>query len=334
MDEDTAAVAVVSTAKKVIDVDDRHSLEELIFSTSSAALEAAGWTVDDIDDVVLSGNDEIDGRVISVMPSAGPAGGVGRDTTMIASIADQALVYSYLRLKAGQCRRLLVVGWAKPSESVDADRVELMAAEPYLLRGIGMNQTIAAALQASTWGVRPADEAEVLVWPLTRDGLPRRGDSVYAAVLAIEGAFESGTEDAWVVDAGWTTMSYELGSRDLSRLESLELAVKQIELRNPAAGPSTWSFVEVGADSQPAVDRVVQTLALRDGVAVNSIGSLSEIPTSPHVAGLGRMIAAINDLKGDSSGELRYSAGIGFHGFASQGATVMVFASQKKGVTA
>ena len=214
------AIAVISTCSTVVENESTRSLEEMIFDTSTAALKSAGLEAQELDGVVLSGNDEIDGRVITIMSAAGPAGGVNRDTTMIASSGDHALIYGYLRLKSGQGKNVLVVGWAKPSESVDPDRVELMSAEPYLLRPIGMNKTIAAALQASTWvtGSDSYESSETVVWPLRREDLPARGDSVYAAVLAVEGEFSAGSELAWIIDAGWATMSYELGERDLSDL--------------------------------------------------------------------------------------------------------------------
>lgn len=335
-DESTAraSVAVVSTAKTVSLRESGKSLEEMIFETTSRALSAANLTIDDIDDVVLSGNDEIDGRVISCMPSAGPAGGVGRDTTMIASSGDHALVYAYLRLLAAQSKRLLVVGWSKPSESVDPDRAELMAAEPFLLRGIGMNHTIAAALQASRLAVLHEPQGEVVAWPLGRDDLPGRGDSVFAAVLALEGQFERGTERAWILDAGWVTGPYELGSRDLGEFSALELATDQIRRRTPSASPEFWDAVEIAADSKPAVSEAARALQLPVDVPVNGSGSVEQKPTSPYVAGLGRMIEAIDQVGDAGRGMDRVVAGVGFNGFAGQGATVMVFSSTKDGVSA
>lgn len=335
----TPAIAVVSAYSTIINNDSSRSLEELIFDTSTGALTAAGLTAEDLDSVVLSGNDQIDGRVISIMPAAGPAGGVDRDTTMIASSGDHALTYAYLRLKAGQGKNVLVVGWAKPSESVDPDRAELMSAEPYLLRPIGMNNTIAAALQASTWAKEETspEPAEMIAWPLRREDLPARGDAVHAVVLAVEGGFPDGAELAWILDTGWATVSYELGTRDLGDLGSLRLAVEQISARTPDAGCDRWDAVEIGGDSEFAVRAAARMLRIRDGVAINGSGTLREKPTSPHVSGLGRMLAAAEAVRHTpepTTGQgtkARVTAGIGFNGFAGQGATVMVFSSSKGG---
>lgn len=334
------AIAVVSACSTAIENETSRSLEEMIFDTTTTALSAAGLEAHDLDGIVLSGNDEIDGRVISIMSASGPAGGVDRDTTMIASSGDHALIYGYLRLKAGQGKNVLVVGWAKPSESVDPDRVELMAAEPYLLRQVGMNNTIAAALQASTW-VSPDDAKvsdETTAWPLEKKDLPGRGDSVHAAVLAVEGEFPDGEELAWIVDTGWATVSYEIGTRDLGDLSALRLATEQIARRNAGAAPEHWDAVEIGGDSEFTVQAVKRTLSVREDAEVNVSGSLQEQLTSPHVAGLGRMFAAIRavgkspDGGGESRGS-RIAAGVGFNGYAGQGASVMVF-SNSKGATA
>ena len=330
------AVAVISTSSIVVENESTRSLEEMIFASSTAALESAGMEAQDLDGVVLSGNDQVDGRVISIMAAAGPAGGVNRDTTMIASSGDHALIYGYLRLKSGQGKNVLVVGWAKPSESVDPDRVELMSAEPYLLRPIGMNNTIAAALQASIWVSRgdSQESSETVAWPIRREDLPARGDVVHAAVLAVEGEFSAGSELAWIVDAGWATISYEIGTRDLSDLSSLRLAADQIVSRTPGAGPDHWDAVEIGGDSEFAVREAARMLAIREDADINASGSLHEQLTSPHVSGLGRMIAAIRAAKKppESSGAStkgRVTAGVGFNGFAGQGAAVMVFSTSK-----
>lgn len=324
---------MISAVSTVVEVESSRSLEEMLFDTTTAALAAAGLTVSDLDSIVLGGNDQTDGRVISIMAGAGPTGGVHRDTTMIASSADHALVYGYLRLKAGQGTKVMVVGWAKPSESVDPDRAELMSAEPYLLRQVGMNNTIAAALQASRWvssGDETPTDAQPVAWPLARTDLPGRGDTVHAVILAAEDDFPQGTELAWVVDAGWATTTYEIGARDLADLGALRAALGQIMKRTPSASPESWTDVEIGADSEPAVRAVVRSLPLQAGVAVNASGTIHDVLTSPFVSGMGRMTAAIRNVGAVGTLERpRISAGIGFNGFAGQGATVMVFSSSK-----
>ena len=304
----------------------------MIFETSTRALKSIGLSAADIDAFVLGGNDQIDGRVISIMPSAGPAGGVNHDTTMIASSGAHALIYAYLRIMAGQSKRVLVASWAKPSESVDPDRAELMSAEPYLLRTVGMNETIAAALQASRFlnGKEVTASEAFVAWPLTKKELPGRGDSVHVVILAQEGLFNDGSQMAWIVDAGWATSSYELGARDLADQESLQIACNQITKRNSEAAPKNWNAVEVGAASEYAVNAVKEQLPLKVGVSVNASGSLADQMTSPFVLGLSRMVRAIEVTENEKNSKEQFlAAGIGFNGFAGQSASVMVFSNTK-----
>ncbi|CAB4687248.1 unannotated protein [freshwater metagenome] len=325
-------IAVIATASVEIHHETSKSLEEMIFETSKRALNSLGLSADDMDAFVLGGNDQIDGRIISIMPSTGPVGGVNHDTTMIASSSEHALIYGYLRIMAGQSKRVLVASWAKPSESVDPDRAELVAAEPYLLRAVGMNETISAALQASRFlngNAVDADE-KFVAWPLTRKDLPGRGDSVHVVILAQEGSFEVGSQFAWICDAGWSTSSYELGARDLADFESLKIACNQISQRNLDSAPENWNAVEIGASSEYAVRAIHEQLPLKADVVVNGTGSLSTQFTSPFVLGLSRMMRAIDAVKNASTpGEKYVAAGIGFNGFAGQGASVIVFSNIK-----
>jgi len=320
------SVAVLSTASIQLNRETSRSLEEMLFDASREALASAGMSIDDMDAVVVSGNDETDGRVISIMPASGPTGGVGRDLTMTASSGDHALIYGWMRVRAGQSGRVLVVGWSKPSEGVDPDHAELVEAEPYLLRDIGMNHTAAAALQASLLQDATTGDGPVVAWPLTAGDLPVRGDTVHALVIAADGAFEPGAEQAWILDCGWATGAYELGQRELAEFSSLRAALGQVEARGEAPAPASWDAAEIGADSEPAVRAVAGLLGLADGAAVNPSGALGGVITSPHVQGLTRMVAAIQRV---AQGAAAVAGGIGFHGFAGQGATVAVFAGQK-----
>lgn len=321
-------MAVLSIRADVVEREESRSLEEMIFEASRDALAAAGVDRSRLDGVVLSGNDQIDGRVISCMPSAGPAGGVGLDVTMIASSGEHALVYGYLRLLSGQGDNVLVVGWSKPSESVHPEHAELVSAEPYLLRAIGMNDTLAAALQASRWADAAApDVRDPVSWPLTRKDLPARSDAVFAAVLAVEGSFPAGRELAWIRGAGWSTDRYELGARDLADQTALKQAVAHLASAGTAPGPQQWDTTEIAAPSEPAVRAAVATLGLDPDAAVNPSGSLAASPAPAHVAGLARLFAAAGSVGDGSVGEgaARVTAGVGMNGFAGQGATVMVF---------
>jgi hypothetical protein len=299
------------------------SLEELTFRAASDVLADAGLTAATVGSIVLYGQDQMNGRVISCMVAAGPAGGVDRDVTMIASSGEHALIYAYLRLLAGQGDSVLVVAWGKPSEGVHPEHAELVAAEPYLLRRLGMNNAVAAALQASRLGHRPSSGATI-AWPLTRDDLPVDHDTVHTAVLRREGTFDAGSEIAWVRGAGWAMDAYDLGGRDLASWAPVDGVLAQLAAQE-APPPSAWNRLEVAAPSEPAVTAVVDRLGLSADCVVNAGASTSSLPTSSLTAGFVRMVTAA-EAAGAAPGSV--AAGIGMQGFAGQGAAAMVFGKE------
>lgn len=318
-------VAVLAVRREATAREDHRSLEEMIFAVARDTLADAGLTQATVDGIVLSGNDQSDGRVISCMTSAGPAGGVDKDVTMIASSGEHALVYGWLRLRSGQGDTVLVIGWGKPSEGLDPDFAELVSAEPYVLRAIGMNDTIAAALQASRWADPAAATTTATVsWPLTADDLPQRGDAVVAAVLAVDGTFAPGRELAWIRGAGWSTENYELGARDVGAQTALDQALAHLARGVDPAPAAGWDSVEIAAPSEPAAARAAGKLGLPAHATVNGAGSLHERLAPAHIAGLDRLLAAAGSV-GSGPGVPGTAAGVGFNGFAGQGATVMVF---------
>jgi hypothetical protein len=306
-------------------VEDR-SLEELTFEASSGVLADAGIPAASIGSVVIYGQDQMNGRVISCMVAAGPAGGVDRDVTMIASSGEHALIYAYLRLLAGQGDSVLVVAWGKPSEGVHPEHAELMHAEPYLLRRLGMNNAVAAGLQASRVGHRPSGSSggAVTTWPLTAEDLPAEYDAVHAAVLRREGTFDAGSEIAWVKGAGWATDVYDLGGRDLADLACLDAVVAQLD-RQGAPAPSSWDRLEIAAPSEPLVRPVADRLGVPAGCVVNPDASTSTLESSALTAGFARMTAAAHAAGNGSA----ITAGVGLQGFAGQGAAAMVFAKER-----
>jgi hypothetical protein len=67
---------------------------------------------------------------------------------------------------------------------------------------------------------------------------------------------------------------------------------------------------------------------LKSGVEINKSGALADLPTSPFVSGLARMVMAVDRIKHLPKGG-NMVAGIGFNGFAGQGAAVVVFNGSK-----
>lgn len=334
-----AGVAIVGGAEETAEWVEDRSLEEMIFSVTRDAIADAGLTIDQVDGVVISGNDQLDGRVISCMVSAGPAGGVGKNVTTIASSPEHAFIYGCLRLRAGQGRNVVVVGWSKPSESRFPEHAELVSAEPFILRPHGMNDTVAAALQASMLGAdfgeaeargpseQGADGDPIVAWPLTRSQLPARADGACALVLATP-EWAGGRRAAWVRGIGWSTDRYELGDRDLREMPSLRAAARMAGVE---AAPSNGAveFVEVNAPSAPARRASLAALGVqRPPEDLHVDGSVAAARPA-FVAGLLRIRAAAERFRRPADTDQPppgHAIAASLHGFAGQGAVVVVLA--------
>ncbi|MGH9041307.1 MAG: hypothetical protein ACRDZ3_13865, partial [Acidimicrobiia bacterium] len=131
----------------VVRADEEVSLEELVFEAAAAALSDAGTTRAAIDGVCLAASDQLDGRVISSMPLAGPAGGYLRDEVKVSDDGSGAFASAVLRLEAGASRRVLAVSWGRREGSEPA-AAEAPNAAPLYERELGLHPLVAEALVA------------------------------------------------------------------------------------------------------------------------------------------------------------------------------------------
>jgi hypothetical protein len=115
-----------------------------------AALEHAGLDRADITGVVLAGSDAMDGRLISSMHLAGPAGGYLRDETKVVDDPTVALASATWRVSSGVDRAVLVVSWHSPAESDPFNAVS-PDPEPVFSRPVGAHALAAEALAVNRW---------------------------------------------------------------------------------------------------------------------------------------------------------------------------------------
>lgn len=361
MSPGTAIIGAHQT--RAVAAEQERSLEEMIFEASRSALEDADLTIDEIDAVVLSTSDQQHGRVIESMVTNGAAGGVGRDVTTVASGGEHSLVYAHLRLLARQGRRVLVVTWGKASESVDLQHAQRISAEPFLLRPYGMDQRIAACLQASAYVMRyglddravdhvrrrrieaarrrgwttTSETGGMVGWPLCENDLPHSVDIAGAAVVATEDAVTSEHEAAWIRGIGWATDRYELGDRDLSRFEAMQRAAAH------ALGGVSLQRIDAAEVQEISI---VGGFAALEALGLSDVGQGASMASEPWVnpsggslwadagnaSGFLRLLDAAQQARGRAGSvqvERTGGAVLGatLHGFAGQGSTVVAFAS-------
>lgn len=172
------------------------SLEELVFQAAAAALEDAGLTRADIDGVSIAASDQLDGRAISSMHFAGPAGSYLLDEVKVTDDGACALALSVLRIEAGMNSNVLTVSWTKPSAS-PYDAAVGVNPEPTYARPVGLHPIVAEAVFTrrflDTYDV--ADDAldglargeggdAVMSSPLRRMHLPSPTEAAVALVVS------------------------------------------------------------------------------------------------------------------------------------------------------
>jgi acetyl-CoA acetyltransferase len=164
------------------------SLTELVFEASRAALTDAGLERADIDGVCLAASDQLDGRAISSMQLAGPAGGYLKDEIKLGDDGSLAFAMAVLRIEAGADRTVLAVSWTKESES-PLEMALGVNAEPVFTRPAGLHPMVAEAAVTASFLDRvglPAPEGtadEFACWPLRHSDLPAPTDAAVALVL-------------------------------------------------------------------------------------------------------------------------------------------------------
>ena len=259
----------------------KQSLEELLYEVTQRALRDAGLTIDDIDGIVTGGNDQYDGRAISVMMASGPVGGVDRDVLSTPSAGEHAFVMGTLRVACGQYRTQLVVAWS-PTEAGSLPEVQRLAADPYFHRRLPQDEMGAHAMQANALmaavpGVeamaqKVADKnrrngaaaykdavatlvepaAKTLRWPLLPGMAAAPITGAVAMVLASEDhVHKHGGPVAWIEGMGWATEPAFIGDRDLAQAPALEAAAAQAYREAGITEPATAFDLAEVADATP-----------------------------------------------------------------------------------
>lgn len=263
--------------------DARRSLEELLFDVTHEALADAKLDIEAVDGIVVAGNDQYDGRAISVMAASGSVGGVDRDILSTPSAGEHAFVLGALRVMTGQFQTQLVVSWS-PTEASPLHEVQRLAADPYFHRALPLDEMSSHALQATALGavVPELDEtawsivqknrrhgakahpgavaaasssqrAPPLRWPLREDMIAAPTTGAVGLVLASAAYIaEHEIKDvAWIEGMGWATEPSFLGDRKLARVPALEAAVKQAYGEAGIDDPlSTFDVAEI-SDTTP-----------------------------------------------------------------------------------
>ena len=237
--------------------DPSSSLPELIFATTRAALADAGLTAADVDSVVLSAHDLVDGRSLSNMVTAPAAAAYLKDEVRIGDDGAQAFLLATARVRSGASQVSVVAAWGRASEA-DVDAVSHALFDPFLTRPLGLTEVGVSAMRAtaalsrypdySSWRERAASRRASCgvgtgrrpprAVPLREEELPVWSDVVTCAVLS------GSPGPVRVVGAGASTEPYDIGDRDLLGLPALRQATERA-LRAPGWSVDDADVLEI-----------------------------------------------------------------------------------------
>jgi acetyl-CoA C-acetyltransferase len=250
-----------------------QKLDDMVFEAASMALARASLDREQIESVVVAACDELDGRCISSMLLAMPAGAYLKDEIKVTDDGSYGVILAALRLMTGLFDLSLVVSWCKTSEAPLSD-VMRMRWDPFYHRPFGMNHITAAALMAGAYAQRyslsrdiPAKvvvknrrnglrnrnahlrtpvtlgdvrSSPIASWPLRALDCAPESDGACALVLASPRKARELKRDAVrLAGFGWAVDSYYLGERALWETPSLRIAAEKAydmaKIRKPVA---------------------------------------------------------------------------------------------------
>jgi acetyl-CoA acetyltransferase len=338
-------------------------LEELVFDTAHAALADAGVRRGQIDHVTIAGCDELDGRSISSMLLAAPAGAQLRDEMKCTDSGLTGFCLAAMRIQSGIFDLGLLVSWSKPSTAPLED-VMRMRCEPFYTRPIGLNMAITDGLFAQAAGEKygfdefDADEAVLEAYrraernprgmghrvptvdtialssyvatPLRQAHQAPITDGSVAMVLASAGWLKRNPTVrplAQVTGIGWRNEEYDLSRNRLAGLTgfraTMDDALKMAGLKDSSA----LDLLEF--DSQTGFHELAYRAALNGHAPKEISTSGGAFAQNPYFCtGLINAAEAVLQLA-DKAGPIQIpgikrAAAHGSHGFAQQGNVAVV----------
>lgn len=236
---------------------------EMVYRAVRAALDDAGITRDDIDNVVTASSDFWDGRTISSMAVQNAAGGFGKDISTVEGDGTFAALYGLMRILSNNFGIGVVVAHHKGTES-NMNGITNTSFDPLVERRLGIDAVSSAALQARRYMTRYGTTEEqfamvsvknhknglknpyaqtamditvedVMSSPMLADPIKRldcgpTSDNAAAIILANEmwaKKLSTSKKRVWIKGVGHCSDAFRLGDRDLTDLRALKKASKK-----------------------------------------------------------------------------------------------------------
>lgn len=144
-------VAVISTAQTQLKVAWSNAQHvDLISAVVAEVFRGTGLRLDDVDFVIDSGSDVLDGRSISNCGFLGAMGAHHKEESRVEEDGLWAALYGVTKIAAGGAGVGLIVAYSKPSES-NVDVFYSSQCEPFFQRPVGFDHLAASGIQAQRY---------------------------------------------------------------------------------------------------------------------------------------------------------------------------------------
>jgi hypothetical protein len=332
------------------------SLGDFIYRGVRAAVADSGVDMRQIESVVLASHDLIDGRSLSSMVTAPPAGAYLRDEIRLSEDGLAALSLAAARIEAGEVDYSIVAAWGRSSEG-DYRHVSRASMDPGFTQPFGVDELLVSAMRMTAWlqrhpggasgraaasaarsesarrndrAIGRATRPFELSFPLQPGEGPALADVVVAVIL---GRAPTGIRIAGI---GHGTDQPAIGDRDLPALRSLRDAASIAAASAGIAGDAFDLYELDGmtlGDEAMALEAVGLApagggLAVRGGDARANPSGGSAAAWAYPVNGLLRFAEACHQLRG-TAGAVQLAASprtalvSGFSSVAAQTATAV-----------
>jgi acetyl-CoA C-acetyltransferase len=247
MEKEVAIVDVVQTRH---DSTLKENIREIMFNTVRELLDRVGIEKSEIGTMVSSSSDYWQGISCSNSYYYDAAGANLKNGSKAAEDSMLGFNYGVMRVLSGHYKTVLVISVTKCSEAPPVDTLTNMATDPFFQRPVGLNETVAAALQARAYFHRYGLKEEDLAWvpkknlgnarnnknahrkaelslddvlastmmaaPLREMDVPDTSDGACAVLLATGEVARDLTErPVFIKGMGWNVSNTFLGDRDL-----------------------------------------------------------------------------------------------------------------------
>lgn len=306
--------------------EDSRSIAEMVLAAVENALADGGRDHDDVDAVVSASVDLFDGLTASNIAITEVVGAVMKPESRISSDGLAAALHAVCQIRAGAYDTVLVVAHAKASMA-PFDALSRWAMDPIYLQPLGLDFVTCSALQAAlVAGVEPAAEQrwaeqaarrrsardsafggarttrEVLASPMLstplREGMRAPlGDGACAVLL---GTRPGRAPSPRVAGIGWDMDGHLPGERDLSRWAALSRALARARSAADETVPATIDLAEPSCMYPHEEDLFRDAAGLGDSTLLSPDGGLFP-GTAPVVAGLSRLVAAVQRMRDDAA---------------------------------